>query len=98
MKRLPMNPREDADVIRTGEFPDASEPARPYVRPVCENCIFWQREKWDDDYVEKWGESNEGQCMHGSRRACFSGIDKNGVEHFSRTITGCYATCTHWEL
>jgi hypothetical protein len=27
MKRLPMNPREDADVIRTGTFPDAIEQA-----------------------------------------------------------------------
>ena len=97
MKRLPMNPREDADVIRTGEFPNADEPPRPYVAPVCMNCRWWLRDKWPAKYVKQWGEAPEGECLHESQAPCFSSTDENGVEHFSKFKTGCSATCKHWE-
>ncbi len=91
-----MNPREDADVIRTGEFPDATEPARPFVNPICENCKHWKRDRWDAAYVKQWGPATSGECLHESRRPCFGSTDEDGTEHFSKFKTGRSATCKHW--
>lgn len=91
MKRLPVNPREDADVIRTGTFPDASEPPRPYVPVRCETCRFWIRKKYPAKYVKQWGEAQEGECIVSSK--CFEFEDGT----FSVTITGSQATCDKWE-
>lgn len=97
MKRLPQNPREDADVLRTGTFPDMDTPVAPYVNPVCENCRFWKRDKWPAKYVKQWGEAREGECLRQSNIACFGHTDEHGVEHFSKFKTGVLASCNDWE-
>jgi hypothetical protein len=98
MKRLPQNPREDADVLRTGTFPDMDAPVAPYVNPVCENCRFWKRDKWPAKYVKQWGEAGEGECLHAAKQPCFGTTDEDGVEHFSKHKTGAFVTCKHWEV
>lgn len=91
-----MNPREDADVKRTGEFPSWTEPPRKYLNPICENCKHWKRDKWPAKYVKQWGPATSGECTHESNAPCFSGTDEDGTEHFSTVKTGVSATCKHW--
>ena len=91
MKRLPMNPREDADVIRTGEFPDASEPPRQYIRPVCSNCKHWTRSKWPEKYVKQWGPATDGEC-----RVNPAVVEFEDGSH-SRVMTGEGFSCKRWK-
>lgn len=98
MKRLPQNPREDADVLRTGTFPDMDAPVAPYVNPVCENCRFWKRDKWPAKYVKQWGKARDGECLHSSAAPCLSWMDEDGNEVFSKRKTGALVSCQYWEV